>query len=1204
MEPNLVVDGVDLADLTAVTAALGDRLGRFANQEDYAAVLAPEALYLGCAVLTAASTPGVAATDAAELLRLAAWLRWFRYDALTNGPEPDKQQADTEHESALVLFTVLYWTRSELVPPSQQKVVTALAQAGVSKTSADQDVAVADALLGLARVAGDQGGVARSAELYSRALQSGTALTDRPRVLIHLSLALLARSEFSQDSGDLTRTIAAVRAAERELPAGDLRRAPVVQNLGVLLQQRYEGTGDRISLDECVRVRRQALGERADPADPGQADRLSGLSIALRLRHELTGSGDDLAESVSTARQAVDIARALAAPLGGSMSMLAAALQSRYRAHGSLSDLDEAISLDRAAAEEAGAGLPERAMYLYNLGTAAHLRFLRTGQPADLDESIAATRAALAGHRPASQYQYLSGLAMALLDRYQRTGNLADLNEAVQAARDANGVGSPADTRQAERLGNLGLALRVRFEHTGDLADIDAAIEAARAAVEVTGSDRERGRSLTNLSSALQLRFTRAADSHDLDAAVTISQQAVDACPPGHPDRPATLSVLSLALKTQAEIHGWPGLPPREPGHPAQAVAAARQAVAATAPGDVARPGRLANLGEALYVRFTRTGSVPDADEAIESARAALRLHPPGHPQQASIQSSLGQFLFARARAQPGGTSQRQLLAEAFATWREGTGLRAAPARIRVACASRWAQAAREAGLATEAEHAYTAAIGVLPFLAWRGFDRVTQEGQLAVWGSLATDAAAWAVTAGRPERAVELLEQGRTILWSQLLQTRDEVDDLRAADPGRAQRLDSIRAALDGGEDAPAVSAEQRMRAAAEWDALIEEIRAQPGFKTFLAIPPFAQLAAATAGPVAIINVSQFRCDALVVTRSGVQVIGLPGLTEVTAAERAAAFRQALDQAAGPGSWWTDRSAAQQAVDAVLGWLWDTVTAPVLSALNLIQPHPGQPEAGSLPRIWWCPTGPLAQLPLHAAGPGPGCAGTSDHVVSSYIPTLRTLQRTRSSQPEHGAQPERLLLVTMPETPGLPGDALPGAVAEGRLVAGRFRGELTHYTGPAATTQPVTAAVSTHSHAHFACHGGIHPGRPTQSGLRLFDGVLTISALSRTHRRRSGLAVLSACETGTGSTSHPEEAITMGTALHMAGFAHVVATLWSTEDDLAPTVADHLYAALSTQDGQLAVDGTAYAMHAAIQNLRARGAHPIQWAPYFHSGP
>ena len=46
------------------------------------------------------------------------------------------------------------------------------------------------------------------------------------------------------------------------------------------------------------------------------------------------------------------------------------------------------------------------------------------------------------------------------------------------------------------------------------------------------------------------------------------------------------------------------------------------------------------------------------------------------------------------------------------------------------------------------------------------------------------------------------------------------------------------------------------------------------------------------------------------------------------------------------------------------------------------------------------------------------------------------------------------------------------------------------------------------------------------------------------------------------------------------------------------------LYAALSTQDGQLAVDGTAYAMHAAIQNLRARGAHPIQWAPYFHSGP
>ena len=54
------------------------------------------------------------------------------------------------------------------------------------------------------------------------------------------------------------------------------------------------------------------------------------------------------------------------------------------------------------------------------------------------------------------------------------------------------------------------------------------------------------------------------------------------------------------------------------------------------------------------------------------------------------------------------------------------------------------------------------------------------------------------------------------------------------------------------------------------------------------------------------------------------------------------------------------------------------------------------------LPRIWWCPTGPLAFLPLHAAGlhdsDEPGTK-IFDYVVSSYLPTITTqLSRNVSS--------------------------------------------------------------------------------------------------------------------------------------------------------------------------------------------------------------
>ena len=318
------------------------------------------------------------------------------------------------------------------------------------------------------------------------------------------------------------------------------------------------------------------------------------------------------------------------------------------------------------------------------------------------------------------------------------------------------------------------------------------------------------------------------------------------------------------------------------------------------------------------------------------------------------------------------------MLADAFTAWQEGSGTQAAPARARLICAARWALAAADAGLAAEAADGYATAVSLLPLAAWHGLDRATREGELALWGSMTIDAAAWAITGGHPQRAVELLEQGRSILWSQLLQTRDDVDDLRAADPDMAQRLDSIRASLDGHAADPAISVEQRMHAAAEWDALLEQIRSQPGFRTFLAIPPLTELSAATAaGPVIIINVSEYRCDALAVTTSGIQVIPLPKLTRADANQNAATFHKALARVSGTSTaTLTTHADAQRAIDSVLAWLWTAVTGPVISALGLIR-HRSlcDPDTAPTAADLVVPTGALTHLPLHAAAPAPGAA-------------------------------------------------------------------------------------------------------------------------------------------------------------------------------------------------------------------------------------
>ena len=1185
-------------DAAAATAALQERLERFADHGDYAAVLDPEALRLACTVLAAACAPGRVAADVAAGVYQVAWLRWFRNDALTTGPEPDRDKAAGEEEMAARLFTLLYRLQPDLVPPSQLPLVTLLAEAGLSRTPAARYATLGDALQELGRTTANPGALRQSTDVYRRALEPGGELDDRPSALFNLSQALRGWFEASRDPSALEEAIAAVRAAEREFRPDDARRTLALQNLAGLLEKRFEDTADEASLEESLQVWRRAVAE-SEPADPEYPARLSGLSIALRMRYEQAGDRGDLEESVTAAQQAVAAATALGVPAASMMSMLAAALGARYRAGGHPEDLDEAISLDRAATEHAEPGTRERVSYLHNLSTTLSLRYKRGGRAQDLEDSIAAERAALAESAGDHQDPYLAGLAVGLLDRYHRTGRLADLNEAVQAARAVTG---PPGVHQAERLSNLSLVLRVLFEHTGDLADIDAAVEAGRAAVAATGSRQKRGAHLTNLSSSLQLRFKRTLDRGDLDAATEASRDAVASCPPGHPDRPGAASVLGLALKMQAEVDGWSGRQEGQSGILDETVTIAREAVAATAADDTGKPGRLANLSEALSVRFAWNRRVADADEALETAQAALQPLPRDHPARADGLAALGRAWHNQSQALDSHAPDLGMLARAFAAWREGSDLPTAPASTRLTCAVRWAQAARDEGLASQAEAAHAAIASLLPLLAWRGLDRATQEYQLGVWGSLATDAAAWAITAEHPEHAIELLEAGRTILWSQLLQTRDETDDLRAAHPDLAERLDQARARLDGrgpaepGVDAASadLAASGRMRAATDWDDVLAEVRTRPGFESFLSVPSFSHLSAAAAnGPVVVINVSQYRCDALVVTPGGIRVIPLPELTLADAERHAAALRTAGSPAG------ESRAAVQAAIDATLPWLWQAVTAPVLHELGLLQ----IPERAPLPRVWWCPTGPLTHLPVHAAAPAPAGPGALDCVVSSYTPTLGTLLRTTRTPPGRAHDPQRLLMVTVSETAASLGQRLVGAAQE-KAVANSFGGERTCYEDQQASTGPVASAMADHDHAHFACHGSIDAAQPTQSGLRLYDGVLTISALSRLQRQPGGLAFLSACDTAAGSTRHPDEAVTMAAAMHMAGYQHVIATLWYILDRISPAVASSVYAALSTPDGRLNLGDAASALQAVARSLRDAGYPAAQWAPYVHSGP
>jgi CHAT domain-containing protein len=141
------------------------------------------------------------------------------------------------------------------------------------------------------------------------------------------------------------------------------------------------------------------------------------------------------------------------------------------------------------------------------------------------------------------------------------------------------------------------------------------------------------------------------------------------------------------------------------------------------------------------------------------------------------------------------------------------------------------------------------------------------------------------------------------------------------------------------------------------------------------------------------------------------------------------------------------------------------------------------------MPRLTWCTTGPLAFLPLHAAGcynePG---ARIFDYVVSSYVPTLSTLLKPHYPP----AKFQGILAVGQEATAGCV--PLPGTVAELDSIekqAGKV--PFTRLEGGKATSAAVLAEMQEHDWVHLACHASQETSDPTTSAFHLHSSQLQL---------------------------------------------------------------------------------------------------------------
>jgi tetratricopeptide (TPR) repeat protein len=863
--------------------------------------------------------------------------------------------------------------------------------------------------------------------------------------------------------------------------------------------------------------------------------------------------------------------------------------------------LDEALPLLSSAAADLPGNLTAHA----NLALGLQRQMERTADVGLLPDALAAglVAGAAAIRRPGTRARILSNTSSTLMAAWELTGIQDHLDAAVQAGSDACALVPAGDPGVPGCTAALARALLARAEATGDrAAPTVAARQLSWSLRAVPSDDPDRPIYLNQLAIAHRMTFAATGDLAALDQAIHDWGEAVRFLPADHPDRATYRVNRAGALRNRFETVA-------DAAALDEAVRDLEDVYAGIPDGDPRQPACRSGLANALHRKGADIASLDLLKRSADLLRAAAAEISTDRPEYREHRANLGAVLLSGARLGPDGMPLDEaidLLTEATA----GTGLVfGALLNLGDARVLRWERIGDPGDLEAAAE-AYTQLVGspaatalframaahslgrlrvrtqdwgaardslgqaveLLDLVAWAGLGRDDQERLLLQFPALARTAAACALELDDPDDAVEILEQGRGVLYAQALTRWAGADEVRDGAPELAARLSAVHDLLEASHRAEQAAPWDRHRAVRERDLVITDIRGRPGLERFLRPPRLADLRARLGErTMVIVNVAAHRCDALLVTGTATHHVPLPDLTMEDTNRYAATAIRPDD----PG------------LRDTLEWLWDTVAGPVLDRLDRDAPTG---------HVWWMPTGALSFLPIHAAGhhaPGDGTDRSALHrVVSSYAPTVRSLMIA-------GPPPvPDLAAVVAPAVRDGPG--LPASLREAGDVRGRLGAAAVLVTGPDATMTRVRDLLVDAGWVHFAGHATADPVQPSDSHLALHDGVLRVRDILRyqaRERTERTLAYLSACSTVQGGAGLPDENIHLTSALLLAGFGDVIATSWPVPDAVASRAARLTYEGLRTARPAAAVNATAKALR---QRYPQR---PSLWAAHVHVG-
>jgi tetratricopeptide (TPR) repeat protein len=910
-----------------------------------------------------------------------------------------------------------------------------------------------------------------------------------PDLLNNLAKALGSRYHQTRE----TRHFQEFEAMVRQLPDSCSDLAAHLNTLGIGFVVRHENTGDLADLQEAIRNFKKAV--KQTPADsPDFANRLNNLAMALWSQYDHTHDAHRFQEFEQVMRQLPPSYLPL------HLNNVGIGLLSRYEATSDIADLQEAIRSFERVLEETpapGSAAPAPSPWLRSLLSWLHFLIgIRRSQPSSPRE-----------HEESPQNRRcrcLSNLGTALMDRYSLTGIPADLEQAIQVSEQAVDQSPKGSSELPARLATLGDVLRLRYLQTRVPADLNAAIRKVEFSVACTppGSP-DLPSILVSLGIGLIDRYELEGEVRDLNSAIDHLRQATSTVAPSSSERPAYWNSLGTALSRLYQRTG-------NIADLDEAVRSFDEALNLAKLTSSKTPrvlNYLNNLSNALAFRYEHTHVRSDLDAAIKHLHAVISNTNGGSPALPSFLANLGSRLSSLYQE----TKDPADLTATIEAWERGL-RRLHASYVRASVASKVGGAKTWPALYTNLIGAYLARMTIEPETAQSSL-----------------------------RRAVEVAEQSKSYLLAEQFSRADIPipTGISAEQAHREKQLLSDLTKFDAMELA-AYDQLQAKQGVVEVQRLQQREQYREELQRIWALmeqcgPQSADYVALRRGDAPLWN------DLVRLAEDVGPDTAL--LSLITSRDNAVIFimRQGRDPR------WIDGKISEAAWNDVWsklvqevhnydrkrdsGETWDR---PLRSLLEQTCR-----ELGSVKRIILAPHALGHLIPWSVAIAHLGLRGPNECPLLPVV-TVPTLKLAAGVRPPSSSQTGGALVV------GNPRGDLPFAEKEARAVAEKLGTRA--LVGRQATKEAVLKGLASASVVHLATHAFLSKGSPMDSGVVLADGILTAREVIQC-RLSTNLLVLSACETGLGTSLGGDELAGLGHAFMYAGAHSMLVSLWKVND-------------------------------------------------------